>query len=70
MSEERIARWKVYQRGHKIPLTSDGVPYVVCSLCGGSHHAAYREEKGKFKYCYECGAKMDNSDNKPGEYAD
>ena len=68
MSEERIARWALVEFGGKIKLTSDGIPYVCCSLCGGSEHAAYFEEKGKRKFCYECGAKMDTSDTKPGEY--
>lgn len=70
MNDGKIARWKLVESLGKIKLTSDGVPYVCCSLCGGSEHAAYAEEKGKRKYCYECGAKMDTSDTKPGQYND
>ena len=70
MSEEKMARWEVVEHNGKIKLTSDGVPYVVCSLCGGSEHEAYAGIKGKYKYCFECGAKMDSTDTKPGVYED
>ena len=69
-NEGKTARWTIETFGGRVKLTGDGVPYVVCSLCGGSEHAAYYEEKGKRKYCYECGARMDTSDTKPGQYAD
>ena len=69
-NEGKVARWKVVEAMGKIKLTSDGTPYVCCSLCGGSEHAAYQDIKGQHKYCYECGAKMDNSDTRPGYYKD
>ena len=68
MSEIKMARWKVVELNGKVKLTSDGIPFVVCDQCGGSMHEAYEDVKGKFKYCYECGAKMDTSDTAPGVY--
>jgi len=69
-NEGKTARWELSEFGGRIKLTSDGVPYVHCSLCKGSEHVAYQEEKGKRRYCYECGARMDTSDTRPGVYED
>ena len=70
MNQGKTARWKLYEVNGRIRLPVSGYPYVCCSLCGGSVHEATPLAKGKIKFCYECGAKMDTSDSKPGEYND
>lgn len=69
-NEGKVARWKLVEERGRVRVSSHGVPYVVCSLCGGSLHEATAEEKGLRKYCYECGARMDTSDKAPGQYED
>ena len=70
MNVGKTARWKLLEKDGKIMLQPHGYPVVCCSLCGGSVHEASPVEKGKIKYCFECGAKMDTSDTKPGVYED
>ena len=69
-NEGKIARWQLYTENGKIRLSLEGSPRVCCSLCCGSVHEATPAVKGKIKYCYECGARMDTSDTKPGVYED
>lgn len=69
-NEGKVARWKLYSENGRIRLPLDGTPFVCCSLCGGSVHEATLSVKGKMKYCYECGARMDTSDTRPGVYED
>lgn len=70
MNQGKTARWKLYQVNGRVKLSAEGIPYVCCGLCGGSIHEATAPAKGKIRYCYECGAKMDLSDTKPGQYPD
>ena len=43
----------VHARWHGKPIA--GYSTVICTNC----HAVYVENQGKWKYCPECGAKMD-----------
>ena len=47
VQEVKHARW------HGKPIA--GYSTVICTNC----HTAYVENQGKWKYCPECGAKMD-----------
>ena len=66
----KTARWELVKNNGRIRVPVDGTPFVCCSLCGGSVHEATPMDKGKIRYCFECGAKMDTSDTRPGVYND
>jgi hypothetical protein len=40
-------------------VTTSGDPFVVCSHCGGSKHLGQIEDIAFWKYCPNCGARMD-----------
>lgn len=69
-NEGKVARWKLVTENGRVRMSLDGSLRVCCSLCGGSVHEATPAVKGKIKYCYECGARMDTSDTEPGKYAE
>lgn len=42
-------------------ITPGGDPIVVCSHCGGAKHMGGIESGAPWKYCKDCGAKMDEA---------